>query len=67
MSARMVILLACLSAFWIFGLLGQLHSGEAMMRYLALSLALVAIGVWRWRPQPAMRRRFRDRRRPPQQ
>ena len=66
MSARMVILLACLSAFWIFGLLGQLHSGEAVMRYLALSLALVAAGVWRWRPQPAMRRRFRDRRRPPQ-
>jgi len=57
----MVVLLACLSACWIFGLLGQLHSGEAMMRYLALSLALVAFGVWRWRPQPAMRRRFRDR------
>jgi len=62
----MVVLLAGLSALWIFGLLGQLHSGEAMMRYLALSLALVAIAAWRWQPQPALRRRFRDRRRPPQ-
>lgn len=66
MSARMVVLLAGLSALWIFGLLGQLHSDEALMRYLALSLGLVAIGVWRWRPQPALRRRFRDRQRPPQ-
>jgi uncharacterized protein (DUF58 family) len=66
MSARMIALLAGLTAFWIFGLLGQLHSGEATMRYLALSLALIAIGVWRWRPRPALRRRFRDRRRPPE-
>lgn len=65
MSARMIALLAFLAALWIFGLIGQIHSGEATMRYLALSLALVAIGVWRWRPQPALRRRFRDRRRRP--
>jgi uncharacterized protein (DUF58 family) len=66
MSARMIVVLAGLSALWLFGLIGQMHSGEALMRYLALSLALVAIGVWRWRPQPAVRRRFRERRRPPQ-
>lgn len=65
MSVRMIALLAGLSALWIFGLIGQLHSGEAMMRYLALSLVLVAVGVWRWRPQPALRRRVRDRRLPP--
>jgi len=65
MNVRMVALLACLSALWIFGLIGQLHSGEATMRYLALSLVLVAFGVWRWRPQPALQRRVRDRRSPP--
>lgn len=66
MNARMTVLLACLTAFWIFGLVGQLYSGEAVMRYLALSLGLIAIAVWRWRPQPALRRRFRDRRRRPE-
>jgi hypothetical protein len=59
------LLLAVLAALWLHGLIGQLHSGEAAMRYLALSLAVVAVGVWRWRPRAA-RRRFRDRRRPPE-
>ena len=39
MSARMVVLLAVLAAFWILGLIGQFHSPEAAMRYLALSMA----------------------------
>ena len=65
MSTRMVVLLAFLAALWIFGLIGQFHSAEAGMRYLALSLAIVAIGVWRWQPRPAMRRRYRDRQGPP--
>ena len=67
MSTRLVILLAFLSALWIAGLLGQFHSAEAVMRYLALSLAVVAVGVWRWKPKLAPRRRFRDRRRPPEE
>jgi len=67
MSSRMIALLGCLAAFWIFGLLGQIHSGQATMRYLALSLALVAIAAWRWQPQPALLQRLRNRRRPPEQ
>jgi len=66
MSARMVVLLAFLAALWIFGLVGQLHSAEAAMRYLALSTAVLAVGVWRWQPRPELRRRLRDRRRPPE-
>lgn len=66
MSARMVVLLAVASALWIFGLLGQLYSSEATMRYLVLSLGLIAIAVWRWKPQPALRRLFRDRRNTPE-
>jgi len=66
MSARMVVLLAFLAALWIFGLVGQLHSAEAAMRYLALSTAVLAVGVWRWQPRPELRRRSRDRRRPPE-
>lgn len=65
MTARMVMLLGLLSAFWIFGLLGQLYSSEAAMRYLTLSLGVVAVGVGRWQPHPALRRRFRDRRHGP--
>ena len=65
MRLEMLIILAVLMVFWVLGLVSQLHSGEAVMRYLALSLALVAIGVWRWRPREALRRRFRDRRGPP--
>jgi hypothetical protein len=60
----MIALLAVLSALWIYGLLGQLHTADAAMRYLALSLAIVAVAVWRWRPRAAPRR-LRDRRRPP--
>jgi len=63
----MIILLAFLVALWIFGLVGQFHSAESGMRYLALSLAIVAVGVWRWQPRSALRRRYRDRRRPPGQ
>jgi hypothetical protein len=65
MRLEMLIILVVLMAFWVLGLLSQLHTGEAVMRYLALSLALVAIGVWRWQPRRALRRRLRDRRRPP--
>ena len=65
MNTRMIILLAFLAALWIFGLVGQFHSAEAGMRYLALSMVILAIGVWRWQPRPALLRRFRDRRRPP--
>jgi hypothetical protein len=61
----MVALVGVMSSLWLFGLLGQLHSGEAVMRYLALSAAIVAVGVWRMSPRAALRRRFRDRRRPP--
>jgi hypothetical protein len=65
MNVRMIVLLGFLSALWIVGLVGQLHSAESGMRYLALSMLIVAIGVWRWQPRPALRRRYRDRRRPP--
>ena len=65
MSTRMIVV-AFFAALWIFGLLGQVHSGEAAMRYLALSMVILAVGVWRWQPRPALRRRSRDRQRPPQ-
>lgn len=65
MSPRMIVLLAFLAALWIFGLVGQFHSAEAGMRYLALSMAILAVGVWRWKPLPALRRRNRDRQGPP--
>jgi hypothetical protein len=62
MTARMIVLVAFLSALWLFGLVGQSYSGEAAMRYLALSLAIVAVAVWRMTPRPALlRRRIRDR------
>jgi len=63
MRVKMVALLAVMSALWIYGLLGQFYSGEALMRYLALSMALVAIGAWRWQPRK-LRVRSRDRRKP---
>ena len=66
MSVRMVVLVAFLSALWLYGLVGQFHSAESGMRYLALSMAILAFGVWRWQPKPALRRRFRDQR-PPQE
>jgi hypothetical protein len=66
MSVRMVVAVAVLSAVWLFGLVGQFHSAEAGMRYLALSMAILAFGAWRWQPTPALRRRWRDRRRPPE-
>jgi len=65
MSARMVVLLAFLAALWVFGLIGQSYSGEATMRYLALSLALVAVAVWRLKPRPAaLKQRSADRKLP---
>ena len=48
MNVRMIVLLAIFSALWLFGLIGQAYSGEAAMRYLALSMAILAVGVWRW-------------------
>ena len=68
MSTRSIVLLAFLAALWIFGLIGQMHSAEAVMRYLALSMGIAAVGVWRWQPKeprPAARR-VRDRQRPPE-
>ena len=66
MNVRMVVMLAFLAALWLFGLIGQLHSAEAAMRYLVLSMAILAVGVWRWQPRPALRRRTRDRQPPPE-
>jgi hypothetical protein len=66
MSARMVVLLAFLAALWVFGLIGQSYSGEAAMRYLALSMAIVAVAVWRMAPRPAvLKQRSADQQRPP--
>jgi hypothetical protein len=66
MSARMVLLLAFLAALWVFGLIGQSYSGEATMRYLALSMAIVAVAVWRMAPRPAvLKQRSADQQRPP--
>ena len=65
MRAKIVVLLAVGSAFWIFGLIDQFAAGQSVMRYLALSAALIAIGVWRWQPrEQPQRRRNRDRRTP---
>ncbi len=64
MNIRMVVLLAFLAALWLFGLVGQFHSAEAGMRYLALSMVILAVGVWRWQPRPALRRRYPDRQHP---
>ena len=65
MRVRTVVLLAFLTALWVIGLLSQLHSAEAVMRYLVLSLAIVAVALWRMPVKPALRRRFRDRKDPP--
>ena len=65
MKIRTVVLLAVLSALWILGLLSQLHSTDAAMRYLALSLAIAAVAVWRMPPRPLARRKLRDRKSPP--
>jgi hypothetical protein len=65
MKSRTVVLLAVLSALWISGLLSQLHSMDAAMRYLALSLAIAAVAVWRMPARPLARRKVRDRKNPP--
>jgi len=64
MNIRVIVLSAFLAALWIFGLVGQFHSAEAGMRYLALSMVILAVGVWRWQPRPALRRRYGDRQHP---
>jgi hypothetical protein len=57
-----IALLAVMSGLWICGLLDQLYSTHATMRYLALSLGFVAIAVWRWQPQRRLQKqRSRDR------
>lgn len=60
-----VVILAVLSAFWIYGLLDQFHSLHAVFIYLVLSLGVAAVGLWRWLPQrklkPQKRREWRDR------
>jgi hypothetical protein len=65
MRVGMIALSALMSALWIFGLLDQLHSAHATMRYLALSLAIVAVAVWLWQPKPALQERFHNRRNAP--
>lgn len=67
MRLRHVLLSAVMSALWILGLWDQMHSREAVMRYLAISLGLVAVGVWRWQPQRKLKPRERDQHRPPQE
>ena len=64
MTNRTIVFFAVLTALWLFGLIGQFHSGEAAMRYLALSMAILAVGVWRWQTRPALRRRSHDGRPP---
>ena len=65
-----IVILAVLSAFWIYGLLDQFHSLHAVFLYLAMSLLVVAIAAWRWLPQrklkPLKRRDPRDPRDPRQ-
>ena len=65
MKIRTVVLLAVLSALWIIGLRSQLHSTDAAMRYLALSLGIAAAAVWLTPARPLARRKFRDRKNPP--
>jgi hypothetical protein len=69
MKTRTVVLLAVLSALWIVGLHSQLHSIDAAMRYLALSLGIAAVAVWltpvRSPARAPARRKFRDRKSPP--
>lgn len=48
MSVGTVVVLAVFSALWIHGLIGQLHSGMSVARYLLLSLGLAAFGVYRF-------------------
>jgi hypothetical protein len=67
MTVQTIVISAVMFAFWLFGLIEQLYSKDAIMRYLALSAAVVAVFVWRLRPRPALRRRPRDQgRRPPE-
>jgi len=40
-----IVILAVLSAFWIYGLLDQLHSLRAVFLYLAMSLSVVAVSL----------------------
>ena len=65
MNIRSVVLLAILSALWLSGLLSQLHSTDAAMRYLVLSLGIVAVAVWLMPVRAPARRKFRDRKNPP--
>jgi hypothetical protein len=46
-----IVILAVLSAFWIYGLLDQFHSLHAVFLYLAMSLLVIARAAWRWLPQ----------------
>jgi hypothetical protein len=46
-----IVILAVLSAFWIYGLLDQFHSLHAVFLYLAMSLLVIALAAWRWLPQ----------------
>jgi len=66
MSVRTIVLSAFLAALWLFGLIGQVYSVEAAMRYLVLSMALVAVALWRMEPRPALLRRRTNDQRPPE-
>ena len=61
MTIGNVVLHAVLSACWICGLISQMDSREALMRYLACSMVLLAAVVWSKAPVLLRRRRFRDR------
>ena len=65
MTLRTIVLSAFLAALWLVGLVDQLHTSEAAMRYLVLSMAMVAIGLCRRQPLPALLRRKADQSRQP--
>ena len=48
MGTNRVVLLAILSAFWIWGLLNQLHSIKTTMVYLGISAVFAAASLF-WR------------------
>ncbi len=60
MRTGTIVLLAVMTAFWLYGFVDQMHSREAAMRYLAFSMFVVA-AVVSWKIPHPRRRKFRDR------